>query len=202
MKRKQNKNGLTLVEILVAVLIIAILAAGLYSVSNYLETQSKIKLTKSTIEILCTALEQYRDFYGKFPFEAGIDYGRNQLQSNEANGLNGNVSDNKCADFIAPDYNDIYSSSEALYYFLNQFPAGKKIVDSINRSLLTNKGEKGKEYFIRLNVDMKCYPLIHIIDPWKYPLRYTYEQGDNFPLVISAGPDKDFNEPTDNISSR
>jgi prepilin-type N-terminal cleavage/methylation domain-containing protein len=196
MKRKQNKYGLTLVEILVAVTIIAILAAGLYSVSNYLETQSKIKTTKSTIELLCTALEQYHDFYGKFPFKAGIDYGLSQLELN----LNGNVVDDSGVPLSACDYNDIYASSEALYYFLNQFPAGKKIVDSINRSLLTNKGQMGKEYFIL--IDTVNYPLIHIIDPWKYPFRYTYKQGDNFPIVISAGPDKDFNTPGDNISSR
>jgi prepilin-type N-terminal cleavage/methylation domain-containing protein len=68
MKRRiANKYGLTLVEVLVAVVIIAILAAGLYSVGNYLETQSKIKLTKSTIEILSAAIEQYHDFYGRFP---------------------------------------------------------------------------------------------------------------------------------------
>jgi len=198
MKRKQNKYGLTLVEILVAVAIIAILAAGLYSVSNYLETQSKIKLAKSTIEILCTALEQYHDFNGKFPFEADKNYGEPNIQSD----VNGVVkADNKCTtDLSTGDYNDIYASSEALYYFLNKFPAGRKIVDSINKSLVTNKDYKGKEYFI--NISGQCYPLIHIIDPWKYPLRYTYKQGDNFPLVISAGPDKDFNEPTDNISSR
>lgn len=188
MKRKQNKYGLTLVEILVAVAIIAILAAGLYSVSNYLETQSKIKLTKSTIELLCTALEQYHDFYGHFPFQADENYGEPNIQSD----VNGVVN--------PADYNDIYASSEALYYFLNQIPASRKIVDSINHSLLTNKDYKSTEYFILIGtVD---YPLIHIIDPWKYPLRYTYEQGDNFPLVISAGPDKDFNTPGDNISSR
>jgi prepilin-type N-terminal cleavage/methylation domain-containing protein len=201
MKRKQNKYGLTLVEILVAVAIIAILAAGLYSVSNYLETQSKIKLAKSTIEILCTALEQYHDFNGKFPFEADKNYDRIRLEASDGDGLNGSVVDDSGVPLSTADYNDVYSSSEALYYFLNQFPAGKKIVDSINRSLLTNKGEKGKEYFIHSNITGQCYPLIHIIDPWKYPLRYTYEQGDNFPLVISAGPDKDFNTP-DNISSR
>ena len=200
MKRKQNKYGLTLVEILVAVAIIAILAAGLYSVSNYLETQSKIKLAKSTIELLCTALEQYHDFYGRFPFQADKNYGEPNIQSD----VNGVVkADNECTtDLSTGDYNDIYASSEALYYFLNQFPAGKKIVDSINRSLLTNKGQMGKEYFIHSNITVQCYPLIHIIDPWKYPFRYTYKQGDNFPLVISAGPDKDFNTPGDNISSR
>jgi len=189
MKRKQSKYGLTLVEILVAVVIIAILAAGLYSVGNYLETQSRIRLTKSTIEILAGALEQYHDFNDSFPFIADPNktYGITDLQSD----VGGSV--------VAADYNDIYASSEALYYLLNKFPAGRKIVGSINRSLLTNKGDNGKEYLIRISG--QDYPLIHIIDPWKYPLRYTYKQGNNFPVITSAGPDKIFGD-DDDISSR
>src|SRR4030042_5492690 len=81
MKRKQNKYGLTLVEILVAIAIIAILAAGLYSVGNYVETQSKIKLAESTIETLCCALEQYCDFNDGFPFAAGVNYDAPNLLS-------------------------------------------------------------------------------------------------------------------------
>jgi prepilin-type N-terminal cleavage/methylation domain-containing protein len=186
----RGEYGLTLVEILVAVGIIAILAAGLYSVGNYLETQSRIRLTQSTIEILSTAVEQYHDFNDSFPFIADENYRREpNLQSD----IDGTVTPS--------DYNDIYASSDALYYLLNKFPAGRKIVGSINRSLLTNKGDNGKEYFIRDNITGQDYPLIHIIDPWKYPLRYTYKQGDNFPLITSAGPDKDFNTP-DDISSR
>jgi prepilin-type N-terminal cleavage/methylation domain-containing protein len=191
---RQAHSGLTLMEILVAIAIIAILAAGLYSVSNYVEKQAKAKLTESTIEILSAAIEQHHDFYGKFPFLAGTDYGRSQLESlTEPNGLKGSV--------VNPaDYNDIYASSEALYYFLNKFPAGREIVDSINHSLLTNKDYKNKEYFIDINGQR--YPLIHIIDVWQHPLRYTYKDGDNFPLIESAGPDKNFNTPADNISSK
>jgi prepilin-type N-terminal cleavage/methylation domain-containing protein len=196
MKRKQNKTGLTLVEILVAIAIIAILAAGLYSVSNYIEKQAKAKLTESTIETLSAAIEQYHDFYGKFPFLADKNYGEPNLQT-DVNGVVVNKTGNPLS---APDYNDIYASSEALYYFLNKFPDGREIVGSINRSLLTNKDYKNTEYFIRIGtVD---YPLIHIIDVWQHPLRYTYKDGDNFPLIISAGPDKDFNTPADNISSK
>ena len=184
-----NKNGLTIVEILVAVTIIALLAAGLYSVSNYLEKQAKIKLTESTIEALSAAIEQYRDFNGHFPFVTGTgSYGLSQLQTT----LNGTV--------VNPtDYNDIYASSDALYYILNQVPASKKIIDNLNRSLVTNKDYKGTEYFILING--VNYPLIHIIDPWKCPLRYTYKDSDNFPLIESTGPDRDFNTP-DDISSR
>ena len=205
MKRKQNNYGLTLVEILVAVTIIALLTAGLYSVSNYLETQAKIKLAESNIDTLVTALEQYHDFYDRFPFETDANYGRIQLESlTEPNGLKGSVVDKTGNPLSVTDYNEIYASSEALYYFLNQIPASKKIIGSLNHSLITNKDYKGVEYFIKFNIDPNCYPLIHIIDPWKSPLRYTYSQtqGNNFPLIESAGPDKDFNKTADNISSR
>jgi prepilin-type N-terminal cleavage/methylation domain-containing protein len=203
MKRKQDKNGLTLVEILVAVAIVALLAAGMYSVSSHIEKQSQKKLAESTIVILSTALEQYHEFYGCFPFQADENYGQSQIESpTDPNGLNGNIVDKNGNNLNPPDYNDIYASSEALYYFLNRVPASKKTISSINRSLITNKDYKGKEYFIRFGTDTTNYPLIHIIDPWKYPLRYTYKEGDNFPVITSAGPDRDFNTPGDNISSK
>lgn len=201
MKRKQNNYGLTLVEILVAVVIIAILAVGLYIGGNYLETQSKIKLTQSTIETLCTALEQYHDFYRRFPFQADENYhGEPNLVSDVGAA---NVMENSGCTTIASDYNDIYASGDALYYFLNQIPASRKIVDSINHSLIANKDYKGKEYFV--SISGQCYPLIRIIDPWKCPFRYTYTSGDNFPVITSAGPNGTFDPPgahIDDISSR
>jgi prepilin-type N-terminal cleavage/methylation domain-containing protein len=109
MERKANKYGLTLVEILVAVVIMAILTAGLYSVSHYLETQAKIKLTKSTIELLCSALERYHDFYGKFPDpNADIEY----PDPDKCNGI------------------------ERLYYKLTLAPNAKKVLNQISSSLI------------------------------------------------------------------
>ena len=117
MKIKQNKYGLTLVEVLVAIAIIAVLAAGLYSVSNYVETQSKKKLTKSTIETLCAALEQYHDFNDGFPFAADVNYGQSNLQSDVNGTVGGGV-----------NHKDEYASSEALYYFLNRFRIPEKLL--------------------------------------------------------------------------
>jgi prepilin-type N-terminal cleavage/methylation domain-containing protein len=159
MKRKQSKNGLTLVEIMVAITIIALLVAGLYSVSNYVETQSKIRLTKSTIEVLCTALEQYHDFDGNFPdITVASDYPAT------------------CDTFI-----------ERLYYKLSLAPDAKKILNQISPSLI--KDADNDKY-------------AEIVDAWETNFKYSYTSGDNFPLVISAGPDKDFNKTADNISSR
>lgn len=199
MKRNQKTNGLTIAEILVAIAIVALLAAGLYSVSSYVETKSKITLTESTIETLAAAIDEYHDFYGKFPFKADTSYGRGELEANNSNGLNGNVS---VKDGVVGDYNDSYASIEALYYFLNKCPNSKKIVNSINISLITNKDNKNREYFFTPTGGGQTYPLMHIIDAWKTPLRYTYEQGDNFPVITSAGPDRDFGKKEDNITSR
>ena len=209
MKRNQNTNGLTLVEILVAIAIVALLAAGLYSVGNYIETQSKITLTESTIEMLVTSLTEYRDFYGKFPFIATVSYDMDNLEGNDPNGLDGTIS---VKNGVVADYNDVYASSEAMYYFLNKCPGSRKIVGSINVSLITNKGNKNREYFFEFSGDPVVYPLRHIIDPWKTPMRYTYKQDNNFPVITSAGPDRKFgdrgttdkdpNDSQDNITSR
>ncbi|MCX5632103.1 MAG: prepilin-type N-terminal cleavage/methylation domain-containing protein [Phycisphaerae bacterium] len=159
---RQAHSGLTLMEILVAIMIIAILAAGLYSVSNYVEKQAQAKLTESTIEILSAAIEQYHDFYGKFPDIT-----------------------------VASDYPANCDGIERLYYKLSLAPDAKNILNQINSSMIKN-------------VDKNELPQIYleIVDIWGTDFRYSYNSGDNFPLIESAGPDKNFNTPADNISSK
>jgi hypothetical protein len=40
-----------------------------------------------------------------------------------------------------------------------------------------------------------------IYDPWGTPLDYRYEAGENFPELISAGPDRKFGN-ADDITNR
>jgi prepilin-type N-terminal cleavage/methylation domain-containing protein len=194
---KIKTNGLTIMEVLVAVAIMALLAAGLYFAGSYVETQAKIKLTESTIETLAAAIDEYHDLYGKFPFEAGKYYDRNDLESPiDVNGIGGTVIAyvNDVDQNNFGNHKDEYSSIEALCYFLNKCPGSRKIINSINRSLLTNKGNTNEEFRVG------TYPLIRVIDSWGKVLKYTYEQGNNFPVITSAGPDKKFGDrgPTDN----
>ncbi|PKL50909.1 MAG: hypothetical protein CVV39_00925 [Planctomycetes bacterium HGW-Planctomycetes-1] len=202
MRKKQKIQGLTIVEILVAIAIVALLAAGLYSVSSYVGRQAKIKLTESTIAILTAAIDEYHDFYGKFPFEADESYNKSNLESG-VNGVNGTVRAfvNDVDQGTAGSHKDEYSSIEALYYFLNRAPDAKKIVGSINSSLFTNKSENKSEEF-RVIIGSTQYPLVRIVDAWGMALRYTYATGNNFPAITSAGPDKDFTKTDDNITSR
>jgi prepilin-type N-terminal cleavage/methylation domain-containing protein len=202
MMRKQKTKGLTLIEILVAVAIVVILSAGLYIAGDYADKQAKIKQTQSTIEMLSAALEQYRDSNDCFPFTADNTFKRSDLQAK----LGGMVSVNGWA---PTDYNDHYASDDVLYYYLNRNPASKKIISSINSSLITNKDYMKREYFFVFTSDPAKipYPLLHFVDAWNFPFRYTYNKGDNFPVITSAGPDRDFGDTIparkqDNITSR
>jgi prepilin-type N-terminal cleavage/methylation domain-containing protein len=175
MKRKQNKSGLTLVEILVVISIIALLAAGLYSVGNYVETQAKVKLAESTIETLCCALEQYRDFYdgvtgvGKFP---DPDANAPSLPT------------------TPPGPNEVPAGCslniEKLYYRLSCAPDAKKIIGQINPSLIKDKNKNN-------------FP--EIVDPWQNYFHYSYVTGDNFPVIDSNGPNR-ISGDDDDISSK
>lgn len=181
---------MTLIEILVAVGIIGLLSAGLFVVGSYVETQIKVKQTQATIHLLVTALEQYRDFYKKFPFVADANYARTDLNSD----IGYDVVNSNGVQLASKDYNDVFASDDSLIYFLDKSPDSKKIIDSMNHKIITNKGNKGNpDYFIKLNPPSnEIQGLMHIVDSWNTPFQYTYKTGDNFPIITSAGPDKLF----------
>jgi type II secretory pathway pseudopilin PulG len=78
--------------------------------------------------------------------------------------------------------------SELLFTELRSIPSSRKVLEKINDSFLKNKaGASGTSP--------------EIYDPWGTPLDYRYVLGDNFPELISAGPDKIFGT-ADDMSSR
>jgi len=76
---------MTLIEILVSMAVIAVLLAGLFAVSSYIETQIKIRRTQTTMNLLVAALDAYRlhqsyDTKQKFPLPVdGNDLSYNSL---------------------------------------------------------------------------------------------------------------------------
>jgi general secretion pathway protein G len=132
MKTRKYKHGLSLVEMLIVVGIIALLATMVLSLASRIDNQSKENSLKSTFALLEGALEEYRDFYGNFPGNLG----------------------------------ELYS-----------IPNSRKILEKMG------------------------YSQGLISDPWGRPLQYRYVPGDNFPELISAGPDREFGTP-DDITNR
>ena len=78
MKRNIYKHGITLVEILVVVAIIAILATMSIGIASRISDQSKERGLESTFLLLESALQEYHEGTGKFP---------EQLEKNFANAV-------------------------------------------------------------------------------------------------------------------
>ena len=78
--------------------------------------------------------------------------------------------------------------SEYLYKELQSIPSSRKVLEKVSDSLLENK-------FGYSTTPPEIY------DPWGTALDYRYVTGDNFPELISAGPDRVF-DTADDVSSK
>ncbi|MDT8300853.1 MAG: type II secretion system protein [Sedimentisphaerales bacterium] len=158
MKRYKYKYGLTLVEILVAVAIIAILATMVIGIASRINDQTKERGLESTFTLLESALQEYCEGTGKFP---------EQPEKNFANAL---------------------IHSEYLYRELDLIPESRKILGRVTESLVKNE-------YGTIDTPPEIY------DPWGMVIDYIYVAGNNFPELLSAGPDKTFGT-ADDISSK
>jgi prepilin-type N-terminal cleavage/methylation domain-containing protein len=229
MKTLKYKTGLTLPEILTVIAIIVILSAIVLSLASRVDTQSNQQLTKGTMAILTSALEQFADYdyrckdgtnYGlpaerdfylglRFPVDCnGFSAIQVADELHKVLGLNPSEMVS-----ITPDnpYDPNYSGCEVMYFFLSQVPECRQILDRIDKSLLTAVNSSRQN--MALTVAGKVYPLYRVVDSWGTPLRYDYyneraadfilmgQSKRAFPLIISAGPDKVFGT-DDDITSK
>lgn len=227
MKSYRHKTGVTLVEILVVVAVIAILTTMVVGIATRINNQSKEQLTKNTFALLNAALGQFRD-YGynyKVPnaalapirdFYRGLDFPLD-CSGFDQDGLGqalGTALGATGALIVPPGvHNDPnYSGSEALYFFLSRVPASRQTLDKIDDSLITNEGFGKQPMQIEIvfpGVPPKLFPLLRIIDPWGTTLHYDYyneltldpKSKRTFPEITSAGPDRIFGT-GDDITSR
>jgi prepilin-type N-terminal cleavage/methylation domain-containing protein len=82
--------------------------------------------------------------------------------------------------------------TEYLYNELNSVPDSRTILEKINDSLIENR-------YAAAGAPVTAIPEIY--DPWGTALDYRYSPGENFPLIVSAGPDKKFGT-ADDIDNR
>ena len=228
MKARRCKLGVTLIEMLIVVAIVALLASVVIGLVVRMDNQGKERLTKNTITLIANALEQFHDYgyqyrnsnYAEFRFPLDCNDDPNPVPKGilvpmlqNGLGLAPVVLDS--LDVAKPAiHQPWYSGSEALYFFLSQVPDCKKTLDRIDKSLLTDRDENHNRMI--LIVAGRQYPLLRFIDSWGTTLRYDYYYEDIFPLlpdprtkrtfpqIASAGPDRVFNTRDDisNIDTR
>jgi prepilin-type N-terminal cleavage/methylation domain-containing protein len=226
-KGHENKTGLTLVEMLVVVAIIVVLTTMVIGLAGRVTNQSKEQLTKNTIAILTSALEQFHDFQYRYvdnpvyapaerEFYLGLDFPLDcngfdvpVLQITLENSL-GLAAGSILIDPVASHIDPNYSGGEVLYFFLSRVPECRKTLDKIDESLITNLGLDKQPMTVAVGI--RIDPLLRFIDPWGTTLRYDYYNRlepdpilrlagkRTFPVITSAGPDKQFGT-VDDISS-
>lgn len=158
MRKYKYKLGLTLIEMVVVVGIIALLVSMIIRLVSRFDNQAKEKGLESTYTLLEGALQEYYEFTDSFPEQRETDF------SNAA------------------------AHSEYLYQELHSILESREILDKINDSLIENK-------YGTSDTSPEIY------DPWGTALDYRYTPGDNFPLLVSAGRDKNFGT-KDDINSK
>ena len=204
-KFKAAAAGFTLVELLVVVAIVLIIVSGIVTVGGTVRTQGKIRNTESTIRLLESALTDYHNYKKSgFPGSCGEDFSFATLEiitgygGNPVNHALGSPNWDGWGSLGVVDQNRLLaarSSIEILYFMLDTVPDCQKYLSRIAEDFKTN--EDGD--FLDVNND--AVPLIEVNDAWQRPLRYKTISGEDFPELISAGPDGRFNTVDDIIST-
>jgi prepilin-type N-terminal cleavage/methylation domain-containing protein len=219
-------RGLTLIEMLVVVGIIAILLATIIVVTRRVEGQSQENMLANTFAILESALGQFYDYefrypspYAEFRFPLDCsDFSLLTLQTTLAGATGATtvlITNHDEAAEADParklEYLQ-YSGCEVMYFFLSQVPEARQALSGISSALVTNKNMYGNDIQIVVNGRLP-EPLLRVVDPWGTTLRYDYyderlpsvagwlRTRRSFPVLVSAGPDRQFGT-ADDISSK
>lgn len=213
-----RRQAVTLIEILIVVVVMAILTAIVLKTAGRIENKSKERLAEGTIAIINAALGQFGEY--------GYSYKGNFAGQGFAFPLDCTGFDNAairqtligCGDpnrvVAVPGIDPNDSGIAVMHFFLSRIPECRKVLDKIDKSLVMNMGTitvTFTEGGVVKTADK--YPLMRIVDPWKKTLRYDYyeeraatfpkmrDSKRTFPLVTSAGPDGKF-DTEDDISSK
>jgi len=183
-----RKNGFSLVETLAVISVITILAAMVLGVGKHVKDQANIKLTKSTIDILVTAVEMYYQDEGRMPFNTGS-------VGSDYTSFGGNFT------ILTGSYVEFDRSSEALYYYLSKSLNSKRLINTITDSLVTSKDAAGNylsvEVYDSAGILIDTIDIPRFVDAWGNTLRYNYISGSTFCVISSPGKDKKYGTPDD-----
>jgi len=143
MKVKIKKNGLTLLELLVAIAIIVIMASMVFVATSGGWIDANTKQTQGTISLIQSAIEDYREFNGYFPEpnELFIKYGVT----------------------FPDDPLGVTNHSASLYLLLNSIPDSRKALEKLtDNQVSTVSSTGGQIYFVFIDawkqtIDYKFY---------------------------------------------
>ena len=189
MLKWRSKAGFTLIEMLVAVAIIAVLASLVLTVATRIDSKGKETQCEGLMATLNCALRQFCEY--------GYEYRPpNTSTDDELAFYRGLKFPLDCNDYIVADvereiakaldlpsssvnispsakYDPCESSCAVMYFFLSQVPDCRETLQEIGDEFLIGDHDNDKDY-MRINVDGRDYPWLRAVDPWGTTLNYDY----------------------------
>jgi prepilin-type N-terminal cleavage/methylation domain-containing protein len=209
MASQRSQNGLTLVEIIIAVAIVAILAGLVFTTMTSIDNKAKEQLCEGTLETLNTALRQFSDFGYEYSVDTSlpstqIEFYRSLKFPPDCNDYEKaavedeieNLVDSSGAIPVAIDTNGFtYEPDESgiavMYFYLSQVPDCRETLAGLDTALVKSDHNNDGDY-LTIKVDgtilkpVREYPWLRVVDPWGMPLRYDYysnKEIENFGLT-------------------
>lgn len=170
-----------------AMAIVLILVGTMLTGGKHLKVRAERQLTQSAIEVIVTAMEQYYEQTDPKQFPPQVN-SQSELQTVLANTVTLSGSHPDSAAVIGK----AYWSSETAFYFLEKVPQSKAILGSLAGRMLSNKDLTGAGLQMVIPAGGTTYDWVRFVDAWGTSLNYEYQNGDSFPVITSAGPDRVF----------
>ena len=196
MKTHKLQVGLTLIDMLIAVAIIAVLASIVITTLVRIDSKAQENLCQGTLETLNAALRQYRDFKIECRINTSSvterEFYRSLTFPPDCNSFSENqieIEIEKLLDItpviIAPDKHDPNESGGVvMYFFLSMVPECRETLGNIDQALLksdhkvSSASKNYDEDYLMITIgpvgDNRSYPWIRVIDPWGTTLNYDY----------------------------
>jgi prepilin-type N-terminal cleavage/methylation domain-containing protein len=212
---ESKHKGFTLVELLIVIGIISILTVGILGVGEGVSKKGKIRMTKTTMQVLNVAARAYKDendtgqggvvnfFPSDFYFDFYPDYifPTDPYEFDPPSAWLDNIPSTTAGyDTLHDEYIMAMQSTERFLYQLNQVPACEIILNKLSNSVKENSNENWFDDSA-INPLNEPVSLPEIVDGWGRPMRYRNQGPGNFPRFFSAGADGLYLTEDDIVSS-
>ncbi len=209
----KNSKAFTLVEIMVVVVIMLIMISAIIGLGKIVHDNAREKLTKSTLQILVDALQEYKSSKGQmgrafvFPNESGVGpytlfADMLTILNSRPENLGGLINDysagnHNAAPWPYESYCMAANSIEIFYTVISDVAACRTLLNKLPNETVRNLDNDSLAVrSTTLNREM-C----EIYDAWGTPLRYQNQGVNNLPLIQSAGKDGQFDTEDDIFST-
>lgn len=194
----RKQSGITLLDILLAVTIVAVLTSIVLTIATSIQNKAAQQSCEGTLATINTALQQYKEFGYDFPLndsyfspplsqskEYEMAFYRSLKFPPDCNDFTllqteaeiEKLLDLAPEDLIIDDVGEYFDPNGVMYFFLNRIPQCRETLKKIDPKYIVCTQDINGNYqniTIRTNGIDKVSPWERIIDPWGNTFMYDY----------------------------